>query len=188
MTPRRPLQPVDLTTACPSLCPTCKQTRVAKQVDIMEDSFYPFSPVFPVLLEPRVLSSFLFILFFLQPLSNPHVPTTLSVISQPADEGNGLPGVKRRRVTAEMEGKYIINMPKGTTPRTRRILAQQAKKGRPDPVALSTNARVTLLLTTTNQYLKFSWTFFIIKVNKVTGKESMIYVHAFLSCLIFCLN
>uniref|UniRef100_A0A3P8UA97 Chromosome 19 open reading frame 47 n=1 Tax=Amphiprion percula TaxID=161767 RepID=A0A3P8UA97_AMPPE len=49
-------------------------------------------------------------------------------VSQPADEGNGLPAVKRRRVTAEMEGKYIINMPKGTTPRTRRILAQQAKK------------------------------------------------------------
>lgn len=61
-----------------------------------------------------------------------------AVVSQPADEGNGLPGVKRRRVTAEMEGKYIINMPKGTTPRTRRILAQQAKKGRPDPVASPT--------------------------------------------------
>ncbi|XP_013878312.1 uncharacterized protein C19orf47 homolog isoform X3 [Austrofundulus limnaeus] len=52
-----------------------------------------------------------------------------AVVSQPADEGNGLPAVKRRRVTAEMEGKYIINMPKGSTPRTRRILAQQAKKG-----------------------------------------------------------
>ncbi|XP_071377371.1 uncharacterized protein C19orf47 homolog [Centroberyx affinis] len=52
-----------------------------------------------------------------------------AVVSQPADEGNGLPVVKRRRVTAEMEGKYIINMPKGTTARTRRILAQQAKKG-----------------------------------------------------------
>ncbi|XP_072248504.1 uncharacterized protein C19orf47 homolog isoform X1 [Leuresthes tenuis] len=52
-----------------------------------------------------------------------------AVVSQPADEGNGLPAVKRRRVTAEMEGKYIINMPKGTTPRTRRILAQQTKKG-----------------------------------------------------------
>uniref|UniRef100_G3SVC7 Chromosome 19 open reading frame 47 n=1 Tax=Loxodonta africana TaxID=9785 RepID=G3SVC7_LOXAF len=36
---------------------------------------------------------------------------------------------KRRRVTAEMEGKYIINMPKGT-PRTRKILEQQqAAKG-----------------------------------------------------------
>ncbi|KAM6933937.1 uncharacterized protein C19orf47 homolog [Xenentodon cancila] len=52
-----------------------------------------------------------------------------AVVCQPADEGRGLPAVKRRRVTAEMEGKYIINMPKGTTPRTRRILAQQAKKG-----------------------------------------------------------
>ncbi|XP_071656885.1 uncharacterized protein C19orf47 homolog isoform X3 [Patagioenas fasciata] len=36
--------------------------------------------------------------------------------------------VKRRRVTAEMEGKYIINMPKGTTPRTKKILEQQAAK------------------------------------------------------------
>ncbi|KAI9538685.1 hypothetical protein NQZ68_012338 [Dissostichus eleginoides] len=52
-----------------------------------------------------------------------------AVVSQPADEGNSLQAVKRRRVTAEMEGKYIINMPKGSTPRTRRILAQQAKKG-----------------------------------------------------------
>ncbi|XP_030621962.1 uncharacterized protein C19orf47 homolog isoform X2 [Chanos chanos] len=55
--------------------------------------------------------------------------TAKTVLSQPADEGNGLP-VKRRRVTAEMEGKYIINMPKGTTARTRRILAQQAKKAK----------------------------------------------------------
>nr|XP_040052083.1 uncharacterized protein C19orf47 homolog isoform X2 [Gasterosteus aculeatus aculeatus] len=52
-----------------------------------------------------------------------------AVISQPAEEGNSLPAAKHRRVTAEMEGKYIINMPKGSTPRTRRILAQQAKKG-----------------------------------------------------------
>ncbi|XP_062494587.1 uncharacterized protein C19orf47 homolog isoform X1 [Pezoporus occidentalis] len=46
----------------------------------------------------------------------------------------GIPSipVKRRRVTAEMEGKYIITMPKGTTPRTRKILAQQqAAKGLP---------------------------------------------------------
>ncbi|XP_028818187.1 uncharacterized protein C19orf47 homolog [Denticeps clupeoides] len=48
-------------------------------------------------------------------------------LSEPVSVENGLPG-KRRRVTAEMEGKYIINMPKGTTARTRRILAQQAKK------------------------------------------------------------
>ncbi|XP_076846338.1 uncharacterized protein C19orf47 homolog isoform X2 [Brachyhypopomus gauderio] len=52
-----------------------------------------------------------------------------AVITQPADEENGLT-VKRRRVTAEMEGKYVINMPKGTTARTRRILAQQAKKAK----------------------------------------------------------
>ncbi|XP_077174591.1 uncharacterized protein C19orf47 homolog isoform X2 [Paroedura picta] len=36
---------------------------------------------------------------------------------------------KRRRVTAEMEGKYIVHMPKGTTPRTKKILEQQAAKG-----------------------------------------------------------
>ncbi|KAF5897654.1 uncharacterized protein DAT39_012642, partial [Clarias magur] len=49
--------------------------------------------------------------------------------SQPSAEVNGLP-VKRRRVTSEMEGKYVISMPKGTTARSRRILAQQAKKGK----------------------------------------------------------
>lgn len=38
--------------------------------------------------------------------------------------------MKRRRVTAEMEGKYIVHMPKGTTPRTKKILEQQqAAKG-----------------------------------------------------------
>lgn len=75
----------------------------------------------------------------------------VSVVSQPADEGNGNLAAKRRRVTAEMEGKYIVNMPKGTTARTRRILAQQAKKGRPDPVARSPRrqlASITLLLLT----------------------------------------
>ncbi|KAJ8280764.1 hypothetical protein GJAV_G00058720 [Gymnothorax javanicus] len=50
-----------------------------------------------------------------------------TVLSGPVDESGAVP-VKRRRVTAEMEGKYIINMPKGTTARTRRILAQQAKR------------------------------------------------------------
>ncbi|XP_010072747.1 PREDICTED: uncharacterized protein C19orf47 homolog [Pterocles gutturalis] len=45
-----------------------------------------------------------------------------------ADKNPTIP-VKRRRVTAEMEGKYIINMPKGTTPRTKKILEQQAAKG-----------------------------------------------------------
>uniref|UniRef100_A0A1A7WMI2 Chromosome 19 open reading frame 47 n=1 Tax=Iconisemion striatum TaxID=60296 RepID=A0A1A7WMI2_9TELE len=62
-------------------------------------------------------------------VSNSQANKNKAVLSQPADEGSGLPAAKRRRVTAEMEGKYIINMPKGTTPRTRRILAQQAKKG-----------------------------------------------------------
>lgn len=96
-----------------------------------------FSLLFPVLLDESCL--YLFILFFFYLcLILMYTPLCWSVVSQPADEGNGLPGVKRRRVTAEMEGKYIINMPKGTTPRTRRILAQQAKKGRPDPVASPT--------------------------------------------------
>ncbi|XP_052323193.1 uncharacterized protein C19orf47 homolog isoform X7 [Oncorhynchus keta] len=61
-------------------------------------------------------------------VSNKQAKGGKAVLSRPADEGNGLP-VKRRRVTAEMEGKYIINMPKGTTARTARILAQQATKG-----------------------------------------------------------
>ncbi|XP_047008648.1 uncharacterized protein C19orf47 homolog isoform X2 [Ictalurus punctatus] len=51
------------------------------------------------------------------------------VASQPSAEENGLL-LKRRRVTSEMEGKYIISMPKGTTARSRRILAQQAKKAK----------------------------------------------------------
>lgn len=143
MTPHRPLQPVDLTTASLSPCPTCKPTRAAKQVNIMK-----VKPLLPVPLEPWTLS----VLFL--PLYNPRVPTVLlSVVSQPADEGNSLPAVKRRRVTAEMEGKYIINMPKGTTPRTRRILAQQAKKG---TVGLTRWPRqqlpqAMLFVTTTNQ-------------------------------------
>uniref|UniRef100_A0A1A8M1T1 Chromosome 19 open reading frame 47 n=1 Tax=Nothobranchius pienaari TaxID=704102 RepID=A0A1A8M1T1_9TELE len=62
-------------------------------------------------------------------VSNSQANKNKAVLSQPADEGSSLPAAKRRRVTAEMEGKYIVNMPKGTTPRTRRILAQQAKKG-----------------------------------------------------------
>ncbi|XP_020363234.1 uncharacterized protein C19orf47 homolog isoform X2 [Oncorhynchus kisutch] len=61
-------------------------------------------------------------------VSNKQAKSGKAVLSRPADDGNGMPA-KRRRVTAEMEGKYIINMPKGTTARTARILAQQAKKG-----------------------------------------------------------
>lgn len=56
----------------------------------------------------------------------PHPPTALA---RREEESLSVP-TKRRRVTAEMEGKYIINMPKGTTPRTRKILEQQqAAKG-----------------------------------------------------------
>ncbi|XP_073177957.1 RAC-beta serine/threonine-protein kinase isoform X5 [Lepidochelys kempii] len=55
------------------------------------------------------------------------VKNAKAALCDPADESLVGP-VKRRRVTAEMEGKYIINMPKGTTPRTKKILEQQAAK------------------------------------------------------------
>ncbi|XP_072285867.1 uncharacterized protein C19orf47 homolog isoform X2 [Pyxicephalus adspersus] len=50
-----------------------------------------------------------------------------SAVSPPAPDTAEVP-VKRRRVTSEIEGKYIINMPKGTTPRTKKILEEQAAK------------------------------------------------------------
>ncbi|XP_031819033.1 uncharacterized protein C19orf47 homolog isoform X1 [Sarcophilus harrisii] len=51
-------------------------------------------------------------------------------LGQLEEENVAVPVKRRRRVTAEMEGKYIITMPKGTTPRTRKILEQQqAAKG-----------------------------------------------------------
>lgn len=59
-------------------------------------------------------------------LTTPVLPAALA---RQEEESLAVP-TKRRRVTAEMEGKYIINMPKGTTPRTRKILEQQqAAKG-----------------------------------------------------------
>ncbi|XP_062818838.1 uncharacterized protein C19orf47 homolog isoform X1 [Anolis carolinensis] len=51
-----------------------------------------------------------------------------ATLSNPGTENSTIP-VKRRRVTAEMEGKYIVHMPKGTTPKTKKILEQQAAKG-----------------------------------------------------------
>uniref|UniRef100_A0ABM5ESP9 Uncharacterized protein C19orf47 homolog n=1 Tax=Pogona vitticeps TaxID=103695 RepID=A0ABM5ESP9_9SAUR len=51
-----------------------------------------------------------------------------AALSSPGVENAVVP-VRRRRVTAEMEGKYIVHMPKGTTPRTKKILEQQAAKG-----------------------------------------------------------
>lgn len=142
-TPRRPLLSVDLTTACPSQCPMCRQTRPAKQVGVVGNYFscqtYLSFPSVAQSLGFFSCSLFSPMEAFIFTLSHPRVqPSVLSVVCQPADEGTGLAVVKRRRVTAEMEGKYIINMPKGTTPRTRRILAQQAKKGRPGPVASPT--------------------------------------------------
>lgn len=56
-------------------------------------------------------------------------PPSPAALARREEESLAIP-TKRRRVTAEMEGKYIINMPKGTTPRTRKILEQQqAAKG-----------------------------------------------------------
>ncbi|XP_070080535.1 uncharacterized protein C19orf47 homolog isoform X4 [Equus przewalskii] len=56
-------------------------------------------------------------------------PPSPAALARREEESLAVP-TKRRRVTAEMEGKYIINMPKGTTPRTRKILEQQqAAKG-----------------------------------------------------------
>ncbi|XP_068935438.1 uncharacterized protein C19orf47 homolog isoform X6 [Petaurus breviceps papuanus] len=52
-----------------------------------------------------------------------------AALDQLEEENADVPVKRRRRVTAEMEGKYIITMPKGTTPRTRKILEQQAAKG-----------------------------------------------------------
>ncbi|XP_032870134.1 uncharacterized protein C19orf47 homolog isoform X3 [Amblyraja radiata] len=54
--------------------------------------------------------------------------TTGSLLSRPADPGPDN-AAKRRRVTAEMEGKYKINMPQGTTAKTKKILEQQTTKG-----------------------------------------------------------
>lgn len=53
---------------------------------------------------------------------------TLSLaVPSPAPDTAEVP-VKRRKVTSEIEGKYVINMPKGTTPRTKKILEEQAAK------------------------------------------------------------
>lgn len=145
MTPHQPLLSADLTTACLSPCQTHNRTKVPKLVSSIE-LLNCTNPSFPLLYTSESWVSFspqicppiprpLFVLFFYLCLTLMYSPSCASVISLPADEGTGLPAVKRRRVTAEMEGKYIINMPKGTTPRTRRILAQQSKKGRTDPVA-----------------------------------------------------
>uniref|UniRef100_A0A1W7RIZ1 Putative C19orf47-like protein n=1 Tax=Agkistrodon contortrix contortrix TaxID=8713 RepID=A0A1W7RIZ1_AGKCO len=55
--------------------------------------------------------------------------STKAAVCAPRADNPTIP-VKRRRVTAEMEGKYIVHMPKGTTPRTKKILEQQqAAKG-----------------------------------------------------------
>lgn len=135
MTPHRPLLSADLTTACLSRCQTRNNTKAPKLVGSIEllKRHRPF-------LSPVPLHQWALSFFFPQSPRTPCLilmcsPSCASAISLPADEGTGLSALKRRRVTAEMEGKYIINMPKGTTPRTRRILAQQSKKGRTDPVA-----------------------------------------------------
>ncbi|XP_009997798.1 PREDICTED: uncharacterized protein C19orf47 homolog [Chaetura pelagica] len=62
-------------------------------------------------------------------VSNKLGATKAGNVNSQLPEANPPLPAKRRRVTAEMEGKYIIHMPKGTTPRTRKILEQQAAKG-----------------------------------------------------------
>nr|XP_056702998.1 uncharacterized protein C19orf47 homolog [Euleptes europaea] len=57
------------------------------------------------------------------------VKNAKAALCSAANEAPAEAPVKRRRVTAEMEGKYIVHMPKGTTPRTKKILEQQAAKG-----------------------------------------------------------
>ncbi|XP_039624045.1 uncharacterized protein C19orf47 homolog [Polypterus senegalus] len=60
-------------------------------------------------------------------VSNKQAAKIAKTVSKSADESPEIP-VKRRRVTAEMEGKYIINMPKGTTAKTKKILEMKAAK------------------------------------------------------------
>uniref|UniRef100_A0ACB8FF59 Uncharacterized protein n=2 Tax=Sphaerodactylus townsendi TaxID=933632 RepID=A0ACB8FF59_9SAUR len=57
------------------------------------------------------------------------VKNAKAALCSTAEETTAAAPVKRRRVTAEMEGKYIVHMPKGTTPKTKKILEQQAAKG-----------------------------------------------------------
>ncbi|XP_015263150.1 PREDICTED: uncharacterized protein C19orf47 homolog isoform X2 [Gekko japonicus] len=76
------------------------------------------------------------------------VKNAKTALCSTADETPAAAPVKRRRVTAEMEGKYIVHMPKGTTPRTKKILEQQAAKGLPrtsvfDRLGAETNADTT---------------------------------------------
>lgn len=62
-------------------------------------------------------------------VSNKGALKTSQIAESPPASDSSEMAVKRRRVTAEMEGKYVINMPKGTTPRTKKILEEQAARG-----------------------------------------------------------
>ncbi|XP_054855473.1 uncharacterized protein C19orf47 homolog isoform X3 [Eublepharis macularius] len=57
------------------------------------------------------------------------VKNVKAALGSAGDETPTTAPVKRRRVTAEMEGKYVVHMPKGTTPKTKKILEQQAARG-----------------------------------------------------------
>ncbi|KAM8954361.1 uncharacterized protein C19orf47 homolog [Pelodytes ibericus] len=61
-------------------------------------------------------------------VSNKGALKNAPAVSPPPEDLSELP-LKCRRVTAEMEGKYVVNMPKGTTPRTKKILEEQAARG-----------------------------------------------------------
>ncbi|XP_054855472.1 uncharacterized protein C19orf47 homolog isoform X2 [Eublepharis macularius] len=59
------------------------------------------------------------------------VKNVKAALGSAGDETPTTAPVKRRRVTAEMEGKYVVHMPKGTTPKTKKILEQQAARAFP---------------------------------------------------------
>ncbi|XP_051632272.1 uncharacterized protein C19orf47 homolog [Manacus candei] len=66
--------------------------------------------------------------------ASPSAPGPARVRGRGGSSSPSVPGVapgagKRRRVTAEQEGRYRISLPKGTTARSRRILQLQAARG-----------------------------------------------------------
>lgn len=92
MIPHRPLPPVDLTTACLSLCPTCNWTKAPKLVDIGE-MFNNTNPSIYLSLWISESCVSCFPSVSVLPLFNPHVHTTLCVSHKSASWwGDGLAG------------------------------------------------------------------------------------------------
>ncbi|XP_054509939.2 uncharacterized protein C19orf47 homolog [Agelaius phoeniceus] len=65
------------------------------------------------------------------PRNPPGTGISVTVPNGAGGSGSEAPSAlpKRRRVTAEAEGKYVIRLPKGTTARSRHILRLQAARG-----------------------------------------------------------